>query len=206
MAISGADVAGDVGTAAAGGFNPVSIGLALGGLGLQLFGGMGQANVASQQAQISAQIAGVSGDVATQEQAINQQKQQQMTLEAQRSSLQNFRNVQQTKAAGLASAVSGGAEFSSSFKGAQASATSQGGYNQEGIDQSFQTGTAIFGLNNKISADKIQMANLQSQSALLGGQSATDQGLSSLGGALLKSGPTIGQFATNAGIPNIKFS
>src|ERR1700678_3641709 len=163
----------------------VSIGLGLAGLGMQLFGGLGQANVASQQAGISAQIAGVSDDVATQEPAINQQKQQQMTLEAQRSSLQNFRNVQQTKAAGLASAVSGGAEFSSSFKGAQASATSQGNYNQEGIDQSFQTGTAIFGLNSKISSDRIQMANLQSQSALLGGQAATDQGIAAIGGALV---------------------
>lgn len=179
--------------------DPVSIGLGLAGLGLQLFGGMGQASVAKQQAGISAQIAGVSGDVATQEQAINSQKQQQMTLEAQRSSLQNFRNVQQTKAAGLAAATSGGAEFSSSFKGAQASATDQGLYNQEGINQNFQTGTNIFGLNNKISADRIQMASLQSQSALLGGQAATDQGLSSLGGALLKAGPTIGAFSKGIG-------
>ena len=179
--------------------DPVSIGLGLAGLGMQLFGGMGQANVASQQAQISAQIAGVSGNVATQEQAIQGQKQQQMTMEAQRSSLQNFRNVQQTKAAGMAAAVSGGAEFGSGIKGAQSAATDQGLYNQEGINQSFQTGTAIFGLNNKISADKIQMAQLQSQSALLGGQAATDQGIASIGGALLKSGPTIGAFAKGVG-------
>src|ERR1700731_1216850 len=103
--------------------DPISIGLGIAGLGMQLFGGLGQADVAKQQSQISAQIAGISGGVAQDEQAIQVQKQQQMQLEASRSNLQNFRNVQQAHAQSLASATSSGAEFGSGLKGAQASQT-----------------------------------------------------------------------------------
>lgn len=201
MAISGTDIAGDVGTAAAGGFNPLSIGLGLAGLGLQLFGGLGQADVASQQAKISAQVAGVSGQIAGDEQQVQQQKFQQVQLEAERSSLQNFRRTQQIKAQGLAAAVSGGAEFGSGLQGAQGAETAEGLTNALGINQGLQIGQNIFGIDSDISQKRIQIAGLQSQSALLGGTAATDQGIASLGGALLKSGPTIGAFSKNFGGP-----
>jgi hypothetical protein len=177
--------------------DPISVGLGLAGLGMQLFGGLGQASVSKQQAGISAEVATISGQVAGDEQKIEAQRQQQMQLEAGRLQLQNFRNVQQAKAQGLAAATAGGAQFGSGLAGAQAGATDQGLYNSLGISQNLAIGQNIFGINSDISQKRIQMAGLQSQSALLGGQAATDQGYQSLGGALIKAGPTIGAFGKN---------
>lgn len=181
---------------------PLSIGLGLAGLGMQLFGGLGSAGVAKQQAQISSQVANVSGQIAGDEQQVEAQKYQQMQLEANRANLQNFRKTQQVKAQGLAAATAGGAQFGSGLAGAQGAETDQGLYNSLGINQNLQIGQNIFGINSDISSKRIQIAGLQSQSALLGGQAATDQGISSLGGALLKIGPTVGAAAKNAGSLN----
>lgn len=161
--------------------DPVSIGLGLAGLGMQLFGGFGAASVSRQQAQVSADIAG-------QEEQINQQKQQQMQLEYQRSSLQNFRATQQAHARNLAAATSEGAQFGSGLAGGQAGATAEGAYNQLGLNQNYQVGMNINRLNSNISSDRIQLAQL-------GGQAATDQGIASLGGAIMHAGPTVGAFA-----------
>lgn len=178
---------------------PISIALGLAGLGMQIFGGLGAADVAKQQAQISAQSAQISGQVAGDEMQINAQKQQQVQLEAGREKLQNIRNVQQARARGLATATTGGAQFSSGLAGAQASAESQGGVNELGINQNLSIANNVFGINQDIGNKRIRMAQLGSQSALLGGQAATDQGIASLGGALIKSGPIIGSFAKNIG-------
>src|SRR6266446_3267404 len=126
MAVSGSDIAGDVGVAAAGGFNPVSVGLGLAGLAMQVFGGLGAADVSKQQAQLSAQVAGVSGQIAGDELQIQAQKQQQMQLEANRMQLQNFRNVQQARARSLSNATSGGADFGSGLEGGLAGASDEG--------------------------------------------------------------------------------
>lgn len=179
--------------------DPISIGLGLAGLGLSLFGGMGQASVASQQAQISSQVATVGGQIATDEQAVQAQKQQQMQLEASRANLQNFRNTQQAQARNLSNATAGNSQFGSGLQGGQAGAKDQGLFNSLGINQNLQIGQNIFGIDSDISQKRIQIAGLQSQSALLGGQAATDQGYASLGGALLKSGPIIGALGKNLG-------
>jgi len=180
--------------------DPISIGLGLAGLGLSLFGGAKQADISKQQAQLSAQVAGVSGQIAGDELQVQAQKKQQMELEANRQQLQNFRNVQQARARSLASATTQGAEFGSGLEGGLASASDQGNVNALGINQNLEIGRNIFGIDTDISQKKIQIAGLQSQSALLGGKAATDQGITSLGGALLKSGPTIGSFTKNLGI------
>lgn len=160
--------------------DPVSIGLGLAGLGMQLFGGFKQAEVSKQTAQVSA---GIAAD----EQQVQVQKQQQMQLEADRTNLQNFRRTQQVKAQGLATATAGGAQFGSGIAGAQASETSEGLYNSLGINQNLEIGKNIFGINSDISGKKIKLAQL-------GGEAATDQGISSMGGAIMKSGPTVGAF------------
>lgn len=165
--------------------DPISIGLGLAGLGMQIFGGMSAASNAKQQAQVSA---GVSAD----EQQINVQKQQQMQLEANRQITENFRNVQRVQAQGLATATSGGAQFGSGIQGAQAEAASQGAYNAQGVSQNLEIGQNIFGITSDINSKRMQLASL-------GGQAATDQGIASLGGALIKAGPTIGGFAKNIG-------
>ena len=57
--------------------NPIGAGLAIVGLGMQLFGGFGQAQNAKQ-------VAAVSGDIARNEQVENDIKKQQMDTEARR--------------------------------------------------------------------------------------------------------------------------
>ena len=165
--------------------DPLTLGVMAAGLGASLFGGISGAGVSKQEAQVSA-------NEAQQEQQINQQKQQQMNLQASRSQLENFRNVQRARAQGLNSAVNQGAQFGSGLAGGQAQATDQGMYNSLGINQNLQIGQTIAGLNNNISNDKIVMAGL-------GGQAATDAGIASLGGALMKAGPTIGQVGKSFG-------
>lgn len=151
---------------------------------MQLFGGAKGAGVAKQQAAVSSDIAG-------QEQAINTQKYQQMQLEANRSQLENFRNMQRARAQGLNSATQQGAQFGSGLAGGQAQATDQGLFNSLGINQNLEVGNNIFGLNSNISKDKMQLASL-------GGEAATDAGISSLGGSLIKAGPIVGAFGKNA--------
>lgn len=165
--------------------DPISLGLGIAGLGMSLFGGIKGAQVAGQQAEVSQ-------DEARQEQNINNKKQQQMNLEASRQQTENYRNIQRARAQGVNAAVQGGAQFGSGLSGGQAQARDQGGVNSLGISQNLQFGNTIAGYTNTISGDKMQMASL-------GGQAATDAGIASLGGALMKAGPTIGAFGKNAG-------
>jgi hypothetical protein len=65
-------------------------------------------------------------------------------------------------------------------------------FNIAGVSQNLQIGENIFGINNDISNKKIQLSSIQ-------GSMATDQAWSSLGGALVKAGPTIGGLSKDAG-------
>jgi len=161
--------------------DPVSAALGIVGLGMQIFGGSAQAGVAKQEAAVSA-------DEAKQEQAINQQKLQAMNLQTRRNNMQQIRQAQLAQATAVSRATSQGAQFGSGLVGGLGEISSEAGNNITANNQALQTGQAIGALNNNISNDKMQMASL-------GGQSATDQGISSLGGALMKIGPTIGQFS-----------
>lgn len=182
----------------------LTAGLAIVGLGMQIFGGKKQSDVSGQQAQLGAQEASLSGGISADEQQINVQKQQQMQLQASRAQLENFRTVQKVKAQGLSTATGQGAQFGSGLQGAQASETDQGLYNSLGISQNLDIGQNIFGITSDISSKNIAIAGLKGQSAMLGGQAATAQGLSSLGGALVGSAKTIGGFGKDisAGIGN----
>lgn len=163
--------------------DPFSLAIGAVGLGLQIFGGAKQAENAQQQASVSM-------DEARQEQGINDAKQKAMEVNARRTQIENARNVQRARAQGLEAAVNQGANLGSGLQGGLAQATDQGTWNNLGVTQALQTGRDINTFNQAISSDKIQMA-------ALGGQAATDQGITSLGGALLKAGPTIGSLAKN---------
>ncbi len=165
--------------------DPITIALGIAGLGLSLFGGASQAANAKEQAQVS-------GQIAQDEQKVQAQKQQQVQLEAQRSSLQNFRNIQQAQDQGLSTATSQGAQFGSGLAGGQAAATNEGFQNALGINQGLEISKNIFGIDTDISSKRVQLAQL-------GGEAATDQGIQSLGGSLLKAGPIIGSFGKNLG-------
>lgn len=160
--------------------DPISIGLGVVGLGLQLFGG-------GQSAALSAQNAKLSQGIAADEQGVNAQKYQQMQLEARRSTLQTFRNAQRARAQGVASATNQGAAQGSGLQGATAQNTDQATFGALGINQNLQIGTNIFGINSDISSKRIAQAGIQ-------GQQATDQGLMSLGQGIVKAAPIVNAF------------
>lgn len=169
--------------------DPISIGIQAVGFGLSLFGGLGQANNAKE-------IAKVSQDKAQHEQQINDLKQQQARLEANRMQMQNIRNIQRQRALATASATSQGAQFGSGLEGGLADVTNQGFFNMQGVNQALQTSEEVYGQNKYITSDNAKIAGLQ-------GQSASYQGLSSLGGALIKAGPTIGAVSQGFGKFNL---
>ena len=177
-----ADVA-SMGISAATG-NWIGAGIDAIGLGMQIFGGMGQSNIAGQES-------AVSSDEAKQEQAINDLKQQQMTLDAGRKNVQTMRQVQQAQAMNLSRATGQGAQYGSGLAGGQAAAADQGFYNALGVNQNLAIGKGINADNQLISQDKMTMASLQ-------GSSATNQGISSLGGSLISAGNIVGKLVTTS--------
>lgn len=164
--------------------DPISLAVGAVGLGMQIFGGLSSASNASQQAKVSQ-------DIASQEQGINDAKQQAMEIQGRRTQLENVRNNQRARAQAVQSATSQGAQFGSGLSGGLAQIQDQSLFNMQGVNDALQTGRQINTFNQGISSDKEQLA-------ALGGQAATDQGWSSLGGALMKSGPVIGQLGQNA--------
>lgn len=165
------------------------LGAAIGavGLGMQIFGGAGQAENAQK-------AAAVSQDEAAQEQKINDTKQQQMELEGRRSNIETSRNVQRARAMSLSASVNQGSNLGSGLQGGLAGETDTGLFHMAGVNAALSFGRQINSYNQNISSDKMQMASIQ-------GSSATDAGIASLGGALLKAGPVIGQFSQGFGGP-----
>lgn len=151
------------------------------GLGMQIFGGMGASEKASQ-------IAGVQAGIAQNEGRINDVRRQQMQFEARRSQLEIFRNAQRARAQGLNAATNQGAQMGSGLQGGQAQATNQGLFNAKGVNQNLAFGENIFGIQGDITKQKMQVSQL-------GGEMATDQGIASLGSSIFKAGPTIGNIA-----------
>lgn len=165
--------------------DPISLAIGAVGLGMQIFGGMGQSKNAAQAAKISQ-------DEARQEQGINEQKQQAMELSGRRQQMEISRNAQRARAMATNSAVSQGAQFGSGLQGGLAEIEDQSLFNMVGVNSALQTGRNIAGYNNNITQDKIAMANVQSDSA-------KNAGIASLGGALIKAGPIIGNLSQGFG-------
>lgn len=166
------------------GFDPVSAGLQVIGLGLQLYGGIEASRKAHEAANINV---GIAAD----EQKINAQKQEAMQLSSRRQQLEVFRNQQRLRAQATNAAVNQGAQFGSGLQGGLAQVDDQSLFNAQGINQNLEIGQNIFGINNDISSKKMQLAQI-------GADQATATGVSSLGGALVKDGPVIGQLGSNA--------
>lgn len=165
--------------------DPVSLALGAVGLGMQIFGGAGQAENAQQ-------AAAVSQDVAKQEQGINDTKQKQMELEGRRTQMENIRNNQRARAMAENSAVNQGAQFGSGLQGGLGQIQDQSMFNMSGVNSALTFGRQINTYNQAISSDKQQLAQIQ-------GDSATNQGIMSLGGSLMKAGPVIGQLSKGFG-------
>jgi len=165
--------------------DPISIGIMAVGLGMQIFGGVSQAQNAKQ-------TAAVNQDIAKQEAAINDVKARQMEMEARRTQIENMRNGQRARAQAIQTATTQGAQFGTGLQGGLAQVQDKMAWNMLGVDQALANGRDINSLNKNISSDKMQLA-------ALGGENATAAGYSSLGGALIKAGPIVGQVSQGFG-------
>lgn len=173
-----------LGTAAATG-NPIGAITSLIGLGTSIFGTSQQAAIAKETAAVSAANAGL-------EERVDDQKHQAMVLSSRRQQMENFRNTQRARAAGLNASVNQGAQFGSGEAGGQAQAADQGGYNALGINQNTQIGNNIFGFNNQIDQNKIKLASL-------GGDAASAAGLTAIGGDITKASGSFGNLFGSLG-------
>lgn len=155
------------------------------GLGMSLFGGMSAASDASQAASIQSNIAGLEG-------GLEDQRHKAMELSASRQQLEILRNNQRARSTAMVNATNQGAQLGSGLQGGLDQVQDQSLFNLAGVNQNLQIGEKMFGINQQITAQKQQLAQIQ-------GQSATDQSIASLGGALVKTGPVIGQIASGFG-------
>lgn len=165
--------------------DPITGGLAVIGLGMQLFGGISGSQDAARAHAVQQQIAG-------QESILNDQKRQAMELNNRRSQLENVRNTQRARAMGLNAAVNQGAQFGSGIAGGQAQAQDQGNYNALGMNQSLQFGRTAFDINGRITGLKSELSSVQTDQA-------TDQGIMSMGGSILGSSKTLGNISQGFG-------
>lgn len=172
--------------------DPITLGLSVVGLGMSLFGG---AKSASNSVAYAGQVSSLSNSISSDEQNINLQKQKQMQLEGRRMQLEQVRNAQRQRSQATAAAVNQGANLGSGLQGGLGQIQGQSGSNMLGINQNMEIGQNIFGFNNSISGKRAQLNSLQAQ---YGADQAQAQGLQSLGGALIKAGPTVGAFGKDA--------
>lgn len=158
--------------------DPLTAGLGAVSLGTSLIGMFGAASTAQQTASVSRDISGLEGQE-------NNVRQQAMQESAGRSQLQTLRTAQRARSMAVqAGATQTGSLTGSGVQGGEAETTSEGYFGLQGINNQVGFGTSLFGLDSKISADKMQLASL-------GGTSATYQGITSLGGSMLKATPLV---------------
>lgn len=154
------------------------------GLGMSIFGGASSASDAKHAAEIQSNIAGLEG-------GLEDQRHTAMELSAKRQSVEILRANQRARATAINNATQQGAQFGSGLQGGLAQVQDQGIFNLAGVNQNLEIGEAMFGINKQITGQKQQLAQVQ-------GQMATDQGIASLGGSLMKAGPTIGSLGGTA--------
>lgn len=171
----------------------VTGGLTAASMFMQWQGGQKAAQASQQQAQLSAQNAGF-------EMQIDQQRRQAMELDAQRKSMDVIRNAQRARATALSNAAGSGSQFGSGLQGGYGQISGQSGFNLLGINQNRMIGENIFGLNQQIDQNKMQIASLGGTLASAEGEMGFGK---SLGGAI---GPlsNLGIAGVNAGISSGK--
>lgn len=159
---------------------------AVAGIATSLIGGQAAAKASAQQAQISSQISGL-------DMQVNAQKQQQATLTYQRQQMQTIRNTQLARSMALTSATSQGAQFGSGLSGGLAQVSGQAQTDQLNLNQNYQIGQNVFGLDNQIDQLKMQMASV-------GGQMASDQGLMGIGQGITQASGAISRITAGFGL------
>ncbi len=168
--------------------DPLTLGIAGIGLGVQAFGFFGARGAQKQAAQAAQNVAAL-------EQQVNGQRRNAMELSAKRQQLEIFRNMQRARAQGTQAAVSQGAQFGTGLQGGLAQVAGSSYWNALGVTQNLEIGRNIFNLNDQISAQKALMAKSQSEAAEY-------QGYSALGGAITGNAKTLSGFAGYAMAPS----
>lgn len=152
--------------------------ISIAGLGLEMFGGSKAAKKEKEAAGISRQMAGLE----LEGEAIRHKS---MELSSRRQQAEIFRTSQRARAIALAAATSQGAQFGSGLSGGYGQIAGQTGVNLTGVWQNQMLAEDMFGVNSRISAARMQMAGVKSEQA-------SAMGMMSLGGSLMKAGPTLG--------------
>lgn len=168
-----------------GGFGGAGLGLGAIGLAGSIFSGM-------QSGQYEQQAAAESMKQTQLDEQINAQRQQQMVLYSQRQEMQNYRNVQRTRAMGMAAAVNSGAQFGSGIAGGQSAASAEGAQNTRNLSQNLQIGQNIFGLTSQIDQSRIAQSQDLSNSYSAQGRGSIFSGLGSFGADIMKAGQFLG--------------
>lgn len=178
------DITSGGGAAASGGgsaLGGLTGGIGLAGLGVSVYGQVQQSK--DEKTAYGSRIAQAQLD-----EQVNSQRQRQMELTYNRNSLENLRKTQQTNAMALATSTNQGAQFGSGAAGGRAQVTSAGAFNQLGMNQNYQIGENIFGLDNQIDEQKINEAKAQSAANSAGG-------IAAIGGDITKAAPMLASLA-----------
>jgi hypothetical protein len=154
--------------------NPFASALGIGGLGLELFGGLSAASDARHIADKEMQVA----QNQLQEDNVRRQA---MELTAQRQMVEDVRGAQARRAGVVSASVGSGAQFSSSRMGAESSVLSAAGKNIQGTSENLQFGEQMFTLDQYQDILKMDIAKLQ-------GKQSSDQGLASIGAGMMGAG------------------
>lgn len=165
--------------------DPISAGLGAIGLGMQLFGGISAASHAKEAYGIQSQITGL-------ETQVNDQRRTAMELSASRQQMEIFRNNQRARSMAVNNATNQNAQFGSGLQGGLAQIQGQSLFNLAGVNQNLSIGRNIFGINDKISQQKLALSGVQSEMV-------TDQSISGFGSSLMKSSGTISNIAGAVG-------
>ncbi len=145
--------------------------MGLGAVG-SIIGGIGGMMSSSAISEQQMKIAGL-------EKQAEEQRHKAMVLQARRQATEISRNQQRANAMALQAATSQGASQGSGLQGGYGQIAGQTATNMAGVNQNYQIGENMFGINNQISNAKMQIAQL-------GGEAAMWQGISSLGGSVMK--------------------
>lgn len=155
------------------------------GLALSIFGGASAASHAKEAYGIQANITGL-------ENQVEDQRHTAMQLAGRRQQMDILRNNQRARALSTQAAVTQGASLGSGYAGGQAQVQDQSLFNLAGVNQNMSIAENIFGFNKQISQQKLALSKVQSESA-------TDQGISSLGGSLMKAGDPLSRLLQGYG-------
>lgn len=144
--------------------NPLAIGAGVLGLGLSIFGGLGQSSAESQKAAAQQQIT----QYEMQQDTVRRKS---MELSAQRQSMEVLRNAQRARSLALNNATSQGAQFGSGLQGGYGQVSGGANWNLSGIDKNLSFGEQMFDLNSQINQQKLAIGDASSSSAQYGAYS-----------------------------------